>query len=108
MSRRLFYIIFGISWLFIAVAGLRAYGAFANVKHLLIVHFDAFRGIDFLGSRRDVFGIVLTAFAASALNFLLAKTFQSRSRFLAAAIAYSTLVFAVFVLAAISMIVANN
>ena len=50
----------------------------------------------------------VTAFAASAVNFLLAKTFQTRSRFLAATICYATLVFAVFVLTAVSIIVVAN
>lgn len=108
MNRRLLIVVFGVGLAILAVASAFAYRAFYDVTHLLIVHFDAFRGIDFLGTRRDVFGIAATAFAAYAMNALLAGAFWKRYPFLAATAAWATLAFALLVGVTLGLIVANN
>ncbi len=108
MNRRLLLGIFGISFGVLAVASAFAYHAFYDVTHLLIVHFDAFRGIDFLGTRRDVFGVAATALAVNAVNAFLAGAFWKRYPFLSAVIAGATLVFSIFVAATLGLIVVNN
>lgn len=108
MNRRLLLGIFGTSFAILAVASAFAYRAFYDVTHLLIVHFDAFRGIDFLGTRRDVFGIAATAFAAYAMNALLAGAFWKRYPFLATTAAWATLAFSLLVGITLGLIVANN
>lgn len=108
MSKRVLLSVFGISFAILVVASAFAYRAFYDVTHLLIVHFDAFRGIDFLGTRRDVFGIAATAFAAYAMNALLAGAFWKRYPFLAATAAWATLAFSALVALTLGLIVANN
>ncbi|MDO8585062.1 MAG: hypothetical protein Q7R85_03000 [bacterium] len=108
LHRRLLLGTFGASFAIIAIAGAFAYYAFSDVKHLLIVHFDAFRGIDFLGTPRDVFGIAATALAVNGVNAFLAGAFWKRYPFLAAVIAVTTLVFSLFVALTLGLIVANN
>lgn len=108
MSKRILVSVFGVSFAILAVASAFAYRAFYDVTHLLIVHFDAFRGIDFLGTRRDVFGIAATAFAAYLTNALLAGACRERYPFLAAFIAWSTLAFSILVGVTLGLIVANN
>lgn len=108
MSKRVLLSVFGISFVILAIASAFAYRAFYDVTHLLIVHVDAFRGIDFLGTRRDVFGIAATAFAAYLMNALLAGACWKRYPFLVAFIAWSTLAFSILVGITLGLIVANN
>lgn len=108
MSRRVLLSVFGVSFAVLAIASAFAYRTFYNVTHLLIVHLDAFRGIDFLGTRKDVFGIAATAFAAYATNAILAGAFWKRYPFLAATTAWATFALSVLVGTALGLIVANN
>lgn len=108
MSKRIFVGVFGISFVILAVATAFTYRAFYDVTHLLIVHVDAFRGIDFLGTRRDVFGIAATGFAAYFTNAFLASACRDRYPFLAGMIAWSTFAFSILVGIALGIIVANN
>lgn len=51
--------------------------------NLLILHFDIFKGINFLGSRGQLFGVFGSVLFIAVLNFVLASVFYKRNRFLA-------------------------
>ncbi len=74
----------------------------------LIIHFDTFKGIDFLGNKLYVFGIVLVGIAMFLINVGLAHSLYYRNRFLSYIIACATLVIALLILIAVSAIVAVN
>lgn len=107
-SHKLFFGMFGIGALLTIAAGLWAYFTIGGARHVLIVHFDAFNGIDFLGTRRDVLGIALSAAVMNAVNFLLGNAFYSRERFVAWMIAAVNLLVSICVLAVIGIIIVNN
>ncbi len=81
---------------------------FYDISHLIIVHFDAFSGIDFLGTKYDVFRMCGVAFAIAIVNFLLARALFARDRFLAWSLTIGNLALMVMFAAAILVIIFNN
>lgn len=81
---------------------------FGETNTPLIIHFDTFRGIDFLGSKLHVFGIVFVGIVMFLINVGLAHTLYYRNRFLSYIIACATLVITLLILIAISAIIAVN
>lgn len=84
------------------------YVRLADLQSLLVVHFDGFRGIDFLGSKSDVFGIVAAGLVIWCLNGFLVGRFYSRDRFLSYLLAFSSALFALLLLFAVIVIISIN
>ncbi|MBI2515214.1 hypothetical protein HYV91_03500 [Candidatus Wolfebacteria bacterium] len=81
---------------------------FADFNGLVIIHFDSREGIDFLGSVKDVFGILASAFIMIVVNLFLSNFLYYRERFLAYVFAFVSLALAILILIAISVIVSIN
>lgn len=101
-------LIFLLSAAILVAAFAAAYINFGNITHLLIVHFDAYRGIDFLGAKGDVFGVIFTAFIIAAINFWLAEMMGRREKFFAYLFAAGSLFLAVLILAGVIAIINVN
>jgi len=84
------------------------YIGFINVGQLLVIYFDFYKGIDFLGTKGGVFAIAGTAAVVSLLNCLLAGFFYSRQRFLSYLLVFFTTLFLILILIAIGVIIAVN
>jgi|SRR3989344_380802 len=74
----------------------------------LIIHFDSYKGIDFLGNKLHVFGIVFVGVVMFLINVGLAHALYYRDRFLSYIIGCATLVIALLILIAVSAIIAVN
>lgn len=85
-----------------------AYIHLAEIQSLLIVHFDSFRGIDFLGDKNDVYGMVGVGAIALLINSALANIFYFRERFLSYLLAFGTLVLTFLLLIAVFAILSIN
>ncbi len=81
---------------------------FYNVTHIIVIHFDAIKGIDFLGTRGDALRIGFLGLAFVVVNTILVKLFEHRERMLAWTIAGATLGIAAIELLAAIVIVVNN
>ncbi len=101
-------IIFCLSSAILLVVFLLISLKFWNVKKLIIIHFDAYKGIDFLGSRLDVFGILITAVVIFLINFFLSNLLFYRERFLSYIFAAVTLFFVILILIAVAAIISVN
>ncbi len=99
---------FYLSGLFIVSAFITAFAAFYNVDHIIIVHFDAIKGIDFLGTKYDILGVWLIGFSIAVINGLLSRMLFSRDQFLAWGLALVNVVLAFLMLVAIVVIILNN
>lgn len=95
----LFLIMVGASVVFVKLS---------DVQHLLIIHFDSFNGIDFLGSKLDVYGILLSGVVLNLINGFLVTIFYYRERFLSYILAFSNIVVSLLILIAIFVIVSIN
>ena len=103
-----FVIIFGLGLGFLILTAGVAYLRLAEIRTPLIIHFDAFKGIDFLGDRFDVFNILIVALAIVLINLFLAEFIFDRQRFLSFAFAFIGLAISILILIAISVIIAVN
>ncbi len=74
----------------------------------LIVHFDAYKGIDFLGNKIDVFGILLSALVMVLINLFLAEFLYNRERFLSYIFGFISFGLILLILIAISVIISAN
>ncbi len=79
-----------------------------DIKTPIIVHFDAYKGIDILGSKAEVFAITLGAFAIILLNAFLADILYQRDRFLAYIVAFSNMAFTCLIFIGVSVILGSN
>lgn len=96
------------SWMIAMGALATLFIKFYNVTHTIVIHFDAVKGIDFLGTRGDALRIGFLSLAFVAVNTVLIKLFEHRERMLAWAIAGATLGIAAIELLAAIVIVVNN
>lgn len=85
-----------------------AYVSIWDVSNLLVIHFDSFKGIDFLGSSSDIIDILVISFIIWLINIILANEFYYREKFLSYAIATLTLVYMILILVAINVIISTN
>ena len=79
---------------------------FASRREAIVLHFDVYRGIDFVGGRLDLFGALIGGLVMGGINFLLVNFLYSRDRFFAFILAYATL-FLTLLLAGAMAIVAS-
>ena len=79
---------------------------FISRREAIVLHFDAYRGIDFVGGRIDLFGALFAGFVMLALNFLLADFLYSRDRFFSYVLSFASLLLAILI--AVAMMVAYS
>lgn len=76
-----------------------------DAANVLVIHFDAFKGVDFFGGKSDVYDIIVTAAIVWLINISMAQMFYYREKFLSYVIAGSTLVYMVLILLAVNAII---
>jgi hypothetical protein len=74
----------------------------------LIIHYDVYRGIDFLGGQIDVFGIILSTLIMISINLFLSNFLYNRERFLSYLFAFVNLELTLLILIVISVIISVN
>lgn len=85
-----------------------AYVKLAEHDAGLLIHFDAYRGRDFLGSRSDVFQIIFVGLGVTILNYLLARNIYQRRVILAQILAGATVFFSLLIFIAVLVIISVN
>lgn len=108
LKDKLIAIPFAMALVVLVVAFSYVYVNFADFQGLLIVHFDSYRGADFLGDPGDVFGILGVALAVLAINGFIADELYWRERFLSHVIAYGSAFFSLLILIAVLVIISVN
>lgn len=77
-------------------------------RESIILHFDAYRGIDFVGGRLDLVGILLSGYVMLGLNFLLADFLYSRDRFFSYVLSFASLLLAILFAVAMTIVYSVN
>jgi hypothetical protein len=101
-------IVFGLSFSILILTAVIVYLRLAEITTPLIIHFDAYKGIDFLGDRGDIFKILIVALTIFLLNLILAEFIFDRQRFLSFTFAFINLVISILILISISVIISVN
>ncbi|MEK7481880.1 MAG: hypothetical protein AAB464_00560 [Patescibacteria group bacterium] len=100
--------VFGISFTILIFIFLLTLLKLKNIAFPLIIHFDAYKGIDFLGGKMEVFGILISAFSMLLINALLANFLYNRERFLSYILGFAGLGLMILILIAASVIISIN
>jgi hypothetical protein len=98
----------GLSLLILILALLIFNVKLGAVETPLILHFDAYKGVDFLGSKVQIYGILLSALVMILINSFLADFLYKRERFLSFIFVFVSLVLSILILMAISVIISVN
>lgn len=101
-------VVFGLSLLVLFLISCVAYVKLGENTGQLILHFDVYKGIDFLGGRTEAFGILISALAMILINLFLAESFYNRERFLSYLFGFVSLGLASLILIAVSVIISVN
>ena len=102
------YLGYFVSLLLILIGFAVSYNSLTEESQLLVVHFDAFRGIDFLGDKFDVFNVLWIGLLVTLVNFFLSAALYYRERFLSYLIEYFNIFFALLILIAVAVIISVN
>jgi hypothetical protein len=105
---RYLLVVFSASWFLLVLNLILVYLQLGDITTPLIIHFDVYKGIDFLGSRKDVFGILASGATMLLINLLLAEFFYRRERFLSYILTFLSLILSILILIATSVIVSVN
>jgi uncharacterized membrane protein len=97
-----------ISFLVLFLAAIIFYLTLGSTPTPIIIHFNEYNGIDFLGSRWDVFGILLSALVMILINLFLANFLYNRERFLSYIFVFGCLLISILILVVISVIINVN
>lgn len=100
-------LLFSVSALILLIGLSLSFVWLADVSGLFVVHFDVFRGVNFLGSRYDVYGILGLGLVMSVGNFLLAGSLFSRDRFLSVILGISSILISVLLFIGVSVILSH-
>lgn len=100
--------LFAVAAVFLIAGFSAVYVEYADRAAPVIIHWDAFRGVDALGTASDLYEILAIAFMALLVNLFLASAVFDRERFLSYVLASAGLVFSVLVLAAVLAILKIN
>lgn len=100
--------LFGIALIIMIVAFSFFYVRLVDVEHLIIIHFESLRGVDFLGSKNEVIGILFSGLALNVINFLLASFLHNRQRLLSYLIGLMNIFISLLILLTIIVIISVN
>ena len=74
----------------------------------LIIHFTAEQGIDFFGTRADVFKIIIISFAIVLINLFLGIVLFEKERILSYLLGVASLIFSSLILAVLAVLMLVN
>lgn len=84
------------------------YVRLADIEHLIIVHFESLRGVDVLGSKKEMIGILISGLVLNLINFLLATFLYNRQRLLSYLIGLMNIFVSLLILLTIVVIISVN
>ena len=79
-----------------------------KINNLLIMRYDSYKGIDFLGDKSDVYSLIGILAVMIILNAWLVNRVYFRERFLAYLLSFSSLVLSVLILIGVFAIISIN
>ena len=108
IKNRRFTIGIAISILLVVVGLFIAGVKFPDPSMPLIIHVSHLGGINFVGNRRDVFGILITGLLMIVLNILLANRMFKRVRSLAILLVFGSVILSLLIFGKLMAIISIN
>ncbi len=101
-------VVFVLSFLILFFLALVAFVKLQDVYPPLVIHFDAYKGIDFFGGKMEISGILISSFVMIIINFFLADFLYYRQRFLSYLFSFGSLWITILILIAVGVIINVN
>lgn len=101
-------LVFGLSFLIMVFEFVFVYFKLIGADTPLVIHFDIYRGIDFIGGKMEVFGVLFSFLAMLAVNLFLSEFLYYRERFLSYLFGFVGLGLSILILIAVSVIISVN
>lgn len=101
-------ILFGVSALFLVISFGTILFKIGGLSTPLIIHFDAFQGVDFFGEKADFWAIWIVGLVIMVINYFLANVFFHRERVLTYIIASVNTLIGIFLFVAVATIISVN
>ncbi len=108
LKRHYTTIAFGASLLFLIIGFSLYYVRLANIKSLIVVHYLARHGADFLGNTSDALNILISGFVFLCINYMLAIALYNRNLLMTDTISSITLLILFLILIALMVIINAN
>lgn len=99
---------FGLALIVLIIGFSLYYINLADIENLLIIHYESLNGVDFLGSKKETLGILLSGLLINIINFVLASVLYSRRRFYAYLICITNFFLSMLILLTIIVIMSVN
>lgn len=80
----------------------------SGASNILVIRFDQFQGINFLGTKYDALGILTVGSVINLVNGGLAAVFHSRNRFLTYVLLSANVLASLLILIIVSVIISVN
>ncbi len=100
--------VFGIVFFIFLLAVILCFVKFLTRTESVIVHFDIYKGIDVVGNKAEVFGILAVALVMLVINLFLANFTYDRERFLSYILSFGSLILSILFLIAVAVISSVN
>lgn len=101
-------LVFGLSFLILFFEFIFVYFKLIGVNTPLVIHFDVYKGIDFIGGKIEVLGVLFSFLAMFAVNLFLSEFLYYRERFLSYLFGFVGLGLSILILIAVSVIISVN
>jgi len=108
LFRNYLTVAFGAAFLFLIIGFSLYYVHLAHIQNLIIVHFLARHGADFLGDKKDALGMLTAGGIITIINMGLASALYNRRRFMAYYIGIITTLITLLILMTIIAIININ
>lgn len=101
-------LVFGLSFSILVFEFVFIYLKLIGADTPLVIHFDAYKGIDFIGGKTEVFGVLFSFSAMLVINLFLAEFLYYRERFLSYLFGFIGLWLSILILIVVSVIISVN
>lgn len=101
-------VVFIVSFSLLAIIIAVVLAKFLPRSESIVLHFDSYKGIDFVSSRLDLLGIMLSGVVMLALNFLLADFIYARDRFFAYLLSFASLLLSILFTVMLAIVYSVN
>ncbi len=101
-------IMLAVSLILLAISWGIYFNLIGSSAGVMVIHFSSERGIDFLGDRGDVFGILILVSGIAIMNLGFGKAFSGREKFLERLFYFSSAAISLLLLITLAVILSIN
>ncbi len=107
-KQKVLLILMGLTGILFGASLTMALFRLGGLSYPVILHFDPFRGVDFLGNMTDFWAVWIGGFVLMVINVWLGETFFKRERFLSYLFISANVIIALLILIITGVVIGAN